>query len=503
MMKLNELLNNVKIIQVIGNAESKVIDSLAIDSRTAGKNSIFFAIDGLKTDGHKFIPDAINQGASAVVMQNASSVPDQIFSHSGCVKIVVEDSRKALSEFSNIFYDEPSKKLFLIGITGTKGKTTTAFYIKNIFENAGYKTGLIGTIANYIGNKEVKTMLTTPQAHEINSLLAQMVAEGCTHCVMEVSSHALHLNRVTDLNFRCGVFTNITSDHMDYHKTPEHYFNSKKILFDMIRENGYIIYNGDDLNSSKIISDSKAKKFSYGMASNAARLAHGDSEREFRVQNIEFNLDGTTFDIGYKGKQHHLSTSLVGHFNAYNATAAFASAVIAGIDPTIAGKGVNTTPQVPGRFEVVSKKNKKVIIDYSHTSDSLRQALNAVHHIVKKERPVYTVFGCGGDRDRSKRPVMGKIAAEMSDRIYVTSDNPRTEDPFFIIDEILKGIQTNNYRVIENREEAIRASIYESEDNAVILIAGKGHENYQEINGVRKHFSDKETAIKYLEEWAK
>ncbi len=492
-MKLNELLNNVRVIQVIGNAESKVIDSLTIDSRTVGKNSIFFAIDGFKTDGHKFIPDAINQGASAVVMQNAASVPDQIFSHSGCVEIVVEDSRKALSEFSNIFYNEPSKKLFLIGITGTKGKTTTAFYIKNIFESAGYKTGLIGTIANYIGDKEVKTTLTTPQAHEINSLLAQMVSEGCTHCVMEVSSHALHLNRVIDLNFRCGVFTNITSDHMDYHKTPEHYLDAKKILFDMIPGSGYVIYNGDDPKSSKLIFDTRAKKFSYGIMANA----------EFRVQNIEFNLDGTTFDVEYKGKQFHFKTSLVGHFNAYNATAAFASAVIAGVDPIIAGKGVNTTPQVPGRFEVVSKKNKKVIIDYSHTSDSLQQALNAIHHIVKKERPIYTVFGCGGDRDRSKRPVMGKIAAEMSDRAYVTSDNPRTEDPFLIIDEILKGIQTNNYRVIENREEAIRASIYESEDNAVILIAGKGHENYQEINGVRKHFSDKETAIKYLEEWAK
>ncbi len=492
-MKLNELLNNVKVIQVTGNAESKEIDSITIDSRTVHKNSLFIAIDGFKTDGHKYIPDAINNGASAVVLQNDKVIPDQLFIHSNCVKIVVENPRKSLSEFSNYFYNEPSKKLILIGITGTKGKTTTAFYIKNIFERAGYKTGLIGTIANYIGNKEFKTLLTTPQSHEINSLLAQMVSENCSHCVMEVSSHSLDLNRVDYLNFKTAVFTNITSDHMDYHKTLEHYLKSKKILFDMISHIGFVVYNSDDQNSINLIADSKAKKISYGK----------DKSADFRIKNVEFNLDGTTFDIINNNKVYNFNTKLVGHFNAYNAAAAFTSAVINGIDAKTAVEGVNSTPQVPGRFEVVSKKNKKVIIDYSHTSDSLQQALNAVQHIVKNERPIYTVFGCGGDRDKTKRPVMGNIAASLSERIYITSDNPRTEDPFIIIDEILKGVNKNNYRVIENREEAIRASIFESEDDAVILIAGKGHENYQEINNVRKHFSDKETAIKYLEEWAK
>ncbi|TSA27645.1 MAG: UDP-N-acetylmuramoyl-L-alanyl-D-glutamate--2,6-diaminopimelate ligase [Ignavibacteriales bacterium] len=492
-MKLSDLLNKVKTIQVAGNAELKEITEITIDSRTSSNNSLFFAIEGFKTDGHNFINDVINKGVAAIVLQNPKAIPDQIFSHSGCIKIVVKDSRKSLAEFSNVFYGEPSKKLNLIGITGTKGKTTTAFFVKNIFEQAGFKTGLIGTIANYIGKNEVKTLLTTPQSHEINSLLAQMVNENCSQCVMEVSSHALRLNRVDYLKFGVGIFTNITSDHMDYHKTFEHYLESKKILFDMISSTGKIIYNIDDNSSSKLIKDSSAQKYSYGISEKAL----------CRVKNIKYSLEGTNFDLSWKGKDYHLSTSLIGHFNAFNAASAFETAVVSGIDYQIAIDGIKNTPQVPGRFEIISKKNKKVIVDYSHTSDSLMQALTAVRYIVKEERPVYTVFGCGGDRDRTKRPIMGNIAASMSDQIYITSDNPRTEDPFFIIDEILKGIKSNNYRVIENREEAIHSAIFESEDNAIILVAGKGHESYQEINGVRKHFSDKELAQKYLTEWAR
>lgn len=492
-MKLSTLLNKVKVIQVFGNAELKEITDISIDSRSVTKNSLFFAIEGMKTDGHNFINDVINKGAPAVVVQNADAVPDQVFTHNNCVKIVVDNSRKSLAEFSNIFYGEPSKKLSLIGVTGTKGKTTTAFYVKNVFQNAGFNSGLIGTIANYIGDREVKTSLTTPQANEINFLLAQMVNEQCSHCVMEVSSHALRLNRADHLNFSTGIFTNITSDHMDYHKTFEHYFESKKILFDGINQSGKIIYNADDKNSSAIIKDSKAQKFSFGTAENAV----------FRIKNIEFSLEGTNYQLSWNGTEYHISTSLVGHFNAYNSASAFSIAVTYGIDPMIAAEGIKSTPQVPGRFEIVSVKNKKAIIDYAHTSDSLKQALTAVHHLTKNERPVYTVFGCGGDRDKSKRPEMGSIASSMSDRVYVTSDNPRTEDPFSIIEGIIKGINTNNYRLIENREEAIRSAIFESEDNSVILIAGKGHEDYQEINGVRKHFSDKEIAQKYLAEWAK
>jgi len=492
-MRLSELLNNVKVVQVTGNAELASIENITIDSRTVTKGSVFFAIKGDKIDGHRFIPEVINNGAAAVVLQNDNSVPDQIFSHSGCIKIVVEDTRKSLAEFSNIFFGCPSQKLTLIGITGTKGKTTTAFFIKNVLQNAGFKTGLIGTIANYIGEREIKTMLTTPQSHEINLLLSQMVNEGCSYCVMEVSSHALRLNRVDFLKFGFGIFTNITSDHMDYHKTFDHYLQSKKLFFDLIPSGGKIIYNSDDENSKTLISGSTAEKYSYGSSSIS----------DFKLKNVEYTIEGTSLTVENKAIDYNLNTGLVGHFNAYNAACAFTLALVAGIDPVTAGIGIKTTPQVPGRFEVLNKKNKKVIIDYSHTSDSLKQALTAVHHIVKDERPVYTVFGCGGDRDKTKRPIMGNIAASMSERVYITSDNPRTEDPFIIINEIIKGIKTNNYRVIENREKAIQSSIFESEDNAVILIAGKGHENYQEINAIRKHFSDKEFAEKYLEEWAK
>jgi UDP-N-acetylmuramoyl-L-alanyl-D-glutamate--2,6-diaminopimelate ligase len=491
-LRLSELLNSVKVVQVIGNAELKEIEELTIDSRTAKKNSIFFAIHGEKLDGHKFIPEVLSKGVSAIVLQYSNEYPDQMFAHSNCVKIVVEDSRKSLAEFSNIFFGEPSKKLKLIGVTGTKGKTTTAFYVKNVFEKAGLKCGLIGTIANYIGDKEIKTMLTTPQSHEINFLMKQMIDEGCKACVMEVSSHALALHRVDYLDFNAGIFTNITSDHMDYHKTFEHYLASKKILFDTISKSGQLIINADDPNAEKISKDSKAKKYFYGNHENA----------NFRLKNVEYDLDGTRFEIIYMGNEYKLETKLVGHFNAYNAASAFASAVLSGISPEIAAEGIRTTPQVPGRFEVVSKKNKKVIIDYSHTSDSLKQALTAVRHIVKNERPIYTVFGCGGDRDKTKRPVMGNIASEMSDKVFVTSDNPRTENPFEILNQVVAGIKKENFKVIENREEAIRSAIFESEEDAVILVAGKGHENYQEINGVRRHFSDKETAEKYLEEWA-
>ena len=307
-MNLAELLNGVKVIQVVGNAELKEIESISIDSRTARKNSLFFAIKGEKSDGHKFIQDVINNGAAGVVLQNPDAVPDQIFTHSSCIKILVENSRKSLADFSNIFFDDPSKKLTLVGVTGTKGKTTTAFFIKNIFQTAGIKSGLIGTIANYIGDREVKTLLTTPQSHEINDLLSQMLKDNCGACVMEVSSHALRLNRVDDLDFNVGIFTNITSDHMDYHKTFEHYLESKKILFDMIPETGNVVINSDDPNSEEISKDTKAKVHLYG----------SEKDAECRAKSVEYSLEGTTFEIEYKNNNYKLETKLVGHFNAYN-----------------------------------------------------------------------------------------------------------------------------------------------------------------------------------------
>lgn len=492
-MKLIEILNNLKAIQVAGNAESKEITKITIDSRDVKPGSLFIAIKGQLADGHKFIQDSINNGAYAIVLENDNGIPEQIFSHSGCVKILVEDSKNALAQVSKIFFKDPSSELLLTGITGTKGKTTTGFYVKNIFDYAGLKSGLIGTIANYIGNKEVKTMLTTPQSHTINELLRQMVEAECRACAMEVSSHSLALNRVDELKFASAIFTNITSDHMDYHKTFEHYFNSKKILFSKLCPGARAIYNLDDENSLKIVAGSKADKFSYGTSAKA----------DFRISNIEYDLNGTSFEINYDLHKYYVTTSLIGKFNAYNATAAFANSVLLGINPETAVEGIKHSPQVPGRFEVISYNDRKVIVDYSHTADSLKQALTAIHHIVNDAKPVVTVFGCGGDRDKTKRPVMGDIAASMSDFAFVTSDNPRTENPEMIIDDVVAGIKTNNYKRIANREEAIRAAIYDSNPESIILIAGKGHENYQEINGVRSHFSDKEIAEKYLKECQK
>jgi UDP-N-acetylmuramoyl-L-alanyl-D-glutamate--2,6-diaminopimelate ligase len=487
-MELSKILNSIRVVQVVGEVERKDASSIAYDSRKVKKNSIFVAIPGFITDGHKFILDAINKGASAVVLEKDHFIPEEIFHHRNVLKILVKDSRKALAEISNCFFKEPSKNLILSGITGTKGKTTTSYFIKNIFETAGYKTGLIGTIANYIGEKQIYTSLTTPESSDLNELFSNMLSENCSHCVMEVSSHSLVLNRVSNIKFKSAIFTNITSDHMDFHNTFDEYLKAKKILFDNLDKNAICVYNNDDPYSKKIIVDTKAVSNSYGTIETS----------DFCLRDINFNLEGTSFIIVYKGDQFNLKTILVGKFNAYNAAAAFANCLLLGISPEVIIRGIASTPQVPGRFEAIIHKGKTVIVDYSHTADSLEKTLQAIQSIVKSKKPIYTVFGCGGNRDRTKRPVMGKIAGNLSKKVFVTSDNPRFEEPMAIIDEIVKGIEKKNYEIIENREDAIKTAIKNTEDDAVILIAGKGHENYQEIKGVRSHLSDKEIAEKHL-----
>lgn len=489
-MELTELLNSVNAIQVLGEVQRQDVGSIDYDSRKVKKNSVFVAIKGFSTDGHRYVIDAINKGAIAAVVEDDKAVPDEIFLHSNAAKILVNNSRVALAELSKGFYKDPSSKINLIGITGTNGKTTTVFYLKHILEQTGNKTGLIGTIANYIGDEKIDSKLTTPETNDLNAFLYSMITKGCTHAVMEASSHSLFLSRVYGLDFKCGVFTNITSDHLDFHNTFENYLNAKKILFDNLSSNSIAIVNADDPNSVSITKDTKAKIISYGTAENA----------DYKIYNIHFDLDGTKFKLLHNSKEYSISTSLIGTFNAYNATAAFSTAHSLGIDADKIVDAIKSAPQVPGRFEVIGSGSKKVIVDYSHTADSLKQALLAIRKIVKDRMKVVTVFGCGGDRDKTKRPVMGKIASELSDEIIITSDNPRTEDPFRIIDDIKTGISKTNYKVIENRGEAIALTIKSAPENSVIFIAGKGHETYQEINGVRNHFSDQETAKKYLSE---
>ncbi len=487
-MEFTQLLNSVHAIQVVGEVQRKDVASIVYDSRKVIKNSVFVAIKGFNTDGHKFIMDAISKGALAIVIEDNKAVPEDIFIRQGVAKVLVKDSRVALAELSNYFFKEPSKKLKLIGITGTNGKTTTSYFIKNILETAGNKTGLTGTIANYIGEEKLNASLTTPESNDMNEILLEMYNKGCTYAVMEASSHSLILKRTYNLNFSAAVFTNITSDHLDFHENFENYLNAKKILFDSLTRSAFGVYNTDDRSSSLLVKDSKAKLFSFGTASNA----------DFILRNIQYDLSGTKFTIEYKGSHYHASTSLVGEFNAYNAGAAFAVTVLLGVDERKAIEGIKNTLQVPGRFEIIGSGAKKVIVDYSHTADSLEKTLAAIKKIVRNQNPVYTVFGCGGNRDKTKRPVMGKIAASYSKKAIITSDNPRFEDPFEIIDEIKSGISSDNYEIIEDREQAIKKAIEISEDNAVILIAGKGHEDYQEIKGVKKHFSDQEIARKYL-----
>jgi len=487
-MLLTELINKISAVQVVGTPPFKEVSGIDYDSRRIVDGSVFVAIKGFNTDGHHFLQDALNKKAVAVVVEDSNSIPDSLVSHHKAVKIVVADSRQSLAEISNAFYNEPSKRIRLIGITGTNGKTTTSYFLKNIFETAGYKVGLMGTIANYIGSEKIESRLTTPESNDLNKMLDRMINEGCKYAVMEVSSHSLSLKRVHGLHFSSALFTNITAEHLDFHGDFENYLKAKKILFDTLTETSSAIYNSDDLHGVDVLKDSRSKKYSFG----------NRSDSNFRIHDIHCELSGTKFNINYEGKDYHLTTSLVGDFNAYNAAGAFAAAMLSGFKEELIIDGISTTPQVPGRFEVLSNGTRKVVIDYSHTPDSLEKTLMVIRNITEKKNPVYTVFGCGGNRDKLKRPLMGKIATELSDKVIVTSDNPRNENPSAIIDEIKEGITTDNYEVIEDREAAIHEVIKKSGKNSVILIAGKGHEDYQEIAGVRHHFSDKEIAKKYL-----
>ncbi|HOJ17027.1 MAG TPA: UDP-N-acetylmuramoyl-L-alanyl-D-glutamate--2,6-diaminopimelate ligase [Ignavibacteriaceae bacterium] len=485
-MELTRLINSILTIQVSGNVQRKDILGITLDSRKASRNWIFVAIKGQKTDGHNYIADALNQGVCAVICEE-ENIPVELFLHANAVRILVKDSRLALAQLSNVYYGNFSEKINLIGVTGTNGKTTTTYYLKSILEKAGNKTGLIGTIANFIGSEKIGATFTTPESPELNKLLQKMALAGCGHIVMEVSSHALESKRVFGQRFSSALFTNITPEHLDYHGDFENYIQAKKILFDNLETNKIAVVNADDPNHEKIISGCKCKIVKFGQS----------DKSEYQIREITVNLDGTSFEIFHNQKSYSLHTDLIGRFNAYNATGAFAVALESGIDPEIIIQGIRITPQVPGRFEVVRGINKYAVIDYSHTPDSLEKAINNLR-LLSQGKELITIVGCGGDRDKAKRPVMGKIASELSDKVILTNDNPRSEDPFAIIDQMKEGINRDNFIIETNRRKAIKTAIMESPDNSVILIAGKGHEDYQIIGNVRNHFSDKETAEEFL-----
>jgi len=485
-MELTKLINSITAIQVSGNVQRKDILGISLDSRKAGRNWIFVATEGLQSDGHNYIMDALNSGVCAVICEK-ENIPIEVFIHSNAVRILVNDSRIALAQLATVYYGNVSDQIKLIGVTGTNGKTTTTYFIKKILEKAGHKTGLLGTIANYIAGEKLDSEFTTPESVELNQLLQKMANASCEYVVMEVSSHALQMKRVYGLNFQAALFTNLTSEHLDYHKTFENYLFAKKTLFDNLSERSLAIVNSDDSVAAKILSDCKGKKTAFGVG----------CDSEYRFSGIEVNLDGTSFTLEHDGNSFNLHTRLIGEFNAYNAAGAFTLGYELGINPEIMQNAIEETEQVPGRFEVIRGKNKYAVVDYSHTPDSLEKAITNLRKVADK-RELITVVGCGGDRDTIKRPVMGKLATDLSDKVILTNDNPRSEDPLLIINQMIEGITRQNYRVELDREQAIKNAFLESTGNAVILIAGKGHEDYQIIGNVKNHFSDKETAIKYL-----
>jgi len=483
MKNLKEILNQVRIIRFSGRIDRE-IRFLSFDTRQLGAEDLYVALKGTRSDGHDYIPVAVNNGATAVVCEK---LPD-ILKENVCY-IEVEDSHEALGVIASAFYDCPSGKLKLIGITGTNGKTTIATLLYRISRSLGYKAGLISTIAVVIEERSRTATHTTPDPLQINQALSEMVDEGCEYAFMEVSSHAAVQKRISGLIFCGGIFTNITHDHLDYHKEFKDYLKAKKFFFDNLSADAFALYNADDKNGKVMVQNTKAEKYSYGLKAMA----------DFRASVIESHLEGNLLRIG----NHEVWTKLPGAFNACNMLAVYAAAVLSGMHEESVLRALSEQSSVPGRFDIIkSARGITGIIDYAHTPDALENVLNTINKIRAGESRLITIVGAGGNRDKEKRPVMARLAAEMSNKIILTSDNPRDEDPDDIISDMKKGIDnTSAHKVvtITDREEAIQTACAFAENGDIILLAGKGHENYQEIKGVRKHFDDKEMLLKYIQ----
>ncbi|MDE2031059.1 MAG: UDP-N-acetylmuramoyl-L-alanyl-D-glutamate--2,6-diaminopimelate ligase [Patescibacteria group bacterium] len=461
---LSNLLEGVSILSSHGNVDVAV-SSISINSKETKPNSLFVAQVGNSTDGHLYIDQALENGAIAIVYENEPKIFKENVTY-----IKVSDSHKALGYIANNFYDNPSHKLKLIGVTGTNGKTTTTTLLYQLFKNLGYKVGMIGTVVNKINDESYESVRTTPDPITLNLLLDKMVEAECEYCFMEVSSHAVSESRIEGIIFSGGVFTNLTLDHLDYHKTFENYRDAKKLFFDNLHENAFAISNLDDPNGEYMLKDTKAKKYFYSLKNNTDLPAQAS----------------------FTG---HLETKLIGEFNAYNVLAIYGTAIVLGLNPQEVKEEIKSLEPVAGRFQYIKSKNGIIgIVDYAHTPDALENVLKTITGMKNKNK-VITVVGCGGDRDKTKRPIMAKIGYVMSDILVLTSDNPRTEDPESILDDMKKGIESlnqNKVYIIPDRREAIRKACSLSNSGDYILVAGKGHENYQEINGKKIHFDDME-----------
>jgi len=474
MKLLKDIIYKAGIEEIIGSTQV-AIEKICFDSRLVEKFSLFIAVSGTQVDGHQFIEKAINDGAIAVVCEIFPDVINEKISY-----IKVKSSSAALGIIASNFYDNPSSEIKLVGITGTNGKTTTATLLHDLFTQLNYKCGLLSTVVNKIGTTEIASTHTTPDAIQLNALLRYMISEDCEYCFMEVSSHAIHQNRIAGVDFVGGIFTNITHDHLDYHKTFDEYIKAKKHFFDCLPETAFAIVNKDDKNGMVMLQNTKAYKHSYALKSMS----------DYSCKVIESDFTGMLLNID----GNEVWTKLIGQFNAYNLLAIYSTALLLGQDKISVLTAISKLVSVEGRFQYLkSANNISGIVDYAHTPDALKNVLKTINDIRTGNEQVITLVGCGGDRDKSKRPIMAKIACELSDKIILTSDNPRSENPEEIIKDMRQGVDGIYFKkvlAIVNREEAIRTACSLANDGDVILIAGKGHEKYQEIKGEKHPFDD-------------
>jgi len=475
-MQLEKILAGVNIQQYIGDLNIS-INNIQFDSRKVEQSDVFVAVKGTQVDGHRIIEKAIKQGAKVIVLGN---LPPDIEANTTYLK--VENSAEALGQMAANYYDNPSRKLKLVGVTGTNGKTTTVNLLYDLFSALGYKVGLLSTIENKVGTQTLSATHTTPDAIQLNATLAKMVEAGCDYAFMEVSSHAIHQRRIAGVHYEGAIFSNISHDHLDYHGTFLEYINAKKKLFDDLSKTSFALVNIDDKRGEVMLQNTNAKKQTYGLK----RLA------DFKGKIIENSLMGLHMQLN--GQEFH--ARLIGFFNAYNLLAAYATAILLEQDNLQVLTALSNIKAAAGRFDYLYDQKRSIIaiVDYAHTPDALQKVLETIQEL-KQEGRVITVVGCGGDRDKSKRPIMAKIACNLSDQVLLTSDNPRSEVPEKIIEEMEEGVPKNvQHKVlsITNRKQAIKTACRLAQAKDIILVAGKGHETYQEINGIRHPFDDKQ-----------
>ena len=482
MKKLKDILVGFDFEVTQGDCDMPV-KGLHFDSRLVTGGDVFFAIPGVLVDGHDYIQGAIDQGCRCVILEKPGD-----YSQDDITFVLVKDGSIALAAMASAFFDHPSRKIDLVGITGTNGKTTTATLLHDLYSSIGHKCGLISTVTNKVADRSIKSTHTTPNPVSLNSLLNEMVNEGCTHCFMEVSSHAVVQNRIHGVQFKGGVFTNISHDHLDYHKTFDAYIKAKKKFFDDLSRDAFALVNIDDKNGSVMLQNTLAQKYNFALKTPA----------DFKAKIIENDISGLILNMD--GKEFY--SRLIGRFNAYNLLTVFATATLLGEDKLTILSALSNLSSVDGRFQYVKgQKGPTAIVDYAHTPDALENVLSTINSIKKKNAKLYTVVGCGGDRDVSKRPIMASIAARLSDQLILTSDNPRNENPDLILEDMRKGldeVERDMALSISDRREAIKLAIKLASSLDIVLLAGKGHEKYQEIKGVRYDFDDYQIASEFL-----